>query len=99
MTSRQDDMTNSIMESRPIETFAGKCKFFCQSKSLLFVERNWWNIFIIMEKIEEQKVSERSSYVLLKWLLHDLISYGISHNFSALKCWNEKFEAKLIKSW
>ena len=31
MMSRQDDMTNSIMESRPIETFAGKCKFVCQS--------------------------------------------------------------------
>ena len=31
MTSRQDDMTNSIIESRPIETFASKFKFFCQS--------------------------------------------------------------------
>ena len=37
MMSRQADMTNSIMESRPIETFAGKCKFVCQSKSVLFV--------------------------------------------------------------
>ena len=26
MTSRQDDMTNSIMELRPTETFASKCK-------------------------------------------------------------------------
>ena len=34
--------------------------------SLLFVDGTWWNIFIIMEIIEEQKVSERSSYVLLK---------------------------------
>ena len=34
--------------------------------SLLFVDGNWWNTFIIMEIIEEQKVSERSSYVLLK---------------------------------
>ena len=34
--------------------------------SLLFVDGNWWNIFIIMEIIEEQKASERSSYVLLK---------------------------------
>ena len=35
--------------------------------SLLFVDGDWWNIFIIMEIIEEQKVSERSiSYVLLK---------------------------------
>ena len=31
MTSRQDDMTNSIMESRPIEKFASKFNFFCQS--------------------------------------------------------------------
>ena len=53
---------------------------------------------IIMETTEEQKVSERSSYVLLKCVAW-LISYSISHNFSALKCWNEKSEAKLIKSW
>ena len=73
MTSRQDDMTNSIMESRPIETFASKCKFVCQSKQclLLIVGGNWWNIFVILETIEEQKVSERSSWALLKcvaWL-------------------------------
>ena len=64
---------------------------------LLFVGGNWWNIFTTLETIEEQKVSERSSYVLLKCVA--LISYNISHNFSALKCWNEKAEAKLIKTW
>ena len=32
---------------------------------------NWWNILIVLEAIEEQKIPERSSYAILKrvvWL-------------------------------
>ena len=38
---------------------------------LLFVGGNWWNIVIVVETIEKQMISERSSYAILKpvaWL-------------------------------
>ena len=34
----------------------------------LFVGRNWWNILIVLETIEEQKIPETLSYVVFKRL-------------------------------
>ena len=57
------------------------------------VKQIWWNIVIVLETIQEQKISERSSYVVLKRVAWFLISCSISHKFPALKRWNEKSEA------
>ena len=52
-----------------------------------------WDLsIIVLETIEEQKISERSSYAVKAcWVT--LISCSISHNFPALKRWNIKSEA------
>ena len=62
-----------------------KCKFFCQSNVSYYLE--------VTKKIPERSI--KLCVYGLKARCVTLFHYSISHNFPALRGWNEKCEAKL----
>ena len=87
------DQNCTITEPPLLKCVNSKCKFFVNQMSPIIVGGNWWNILIILETTEEQKIWERSSYMVLKCVV-TLFSYSISHNFPVLKLWNDKRSLK-----
>ena len=57
---------------------------------LLFVGGNWWNIVIGLETIEEQRISKRSSYAVLKCYYDQIFDYhffSLDWQFSTWSTW------------